>query len=157
MPMGVIERTHATAELEVLDPATGEAIGRIPAGSTEAADAAVCRARAAYPAWARMDPAERAAILKAGARELRAHARELAELQTRENGRPLIDSAVAVEAGIGAIEQYAERGPQHGGGSGRARGTRPTWSSTSHAASWRCWCRGATRWRSPVARSLPRW
>ena len=115
--MGVIERTHATAELEVLDPATGEAIGRIPAGSTEAADAAVCRARAAYPAWARMDPAERAAILKAGARELREHARELAELQTRESGRPLADSAVAVEAGIGAIEQYAERGPLHGGGS----------------------------------------
>jgi acyl-CoA reductase-like NAD-dependent aldehyde dehydrogenase len=113
--MGVIERTHATTELEVLDPATGEEIGRIPAGSTEAADAAVCHARDAYPAWARTDPAERAAILKAGARTLRAHARELAELQTRENGKPLADSMVGVEAGIGAIEQYAELGPLHRG------------------------------------------
>jgi acyl-CoA reductase-like NAD-dependent aldehyde dehydrogenase len=123
--MGVIERTHTTAELEVLDPATGEAIGAIPAGSTEAADAAVCRARDAHPAWARTDPAERAAILKAGARALRAHARELTELQTRENGKPLADSADGVEAGIAAIEQYAELGPLH-----RGRSLQGGWDAT---------------------------
>jgi succinate-semialdehyde dehydrogenase/glutarate-semialdehyde dehydrogenase len=112
-------------ELEVLDPATGEAIGRIPAGSTDAAHAAVCRARAAYPAWARTDPGERAAILKAGARTLRAHAHELAELQTRENGKPLADSAGGVEAGIAAIEQYAELGPLH-----RGRSLQGGWDAT---------------------------
>jgi len=36
-------------------------------------------------------------------------------LQTRENGKPLEDSAGGVEAGIGAIEQYAELGPLHRG------------------------------------------
>jgi acyl-CoA reductase-like NAD-dependent aldehyde dehydrogenase len=123
--MSVIERTHASAELEVLDPATGEAIGRIPAGSSEAADAAVCAARDAHPAWARTNPAGRAAILKAGARALREHARELAELQTRENGKPLADSAGGVEAGIGAIEQYAELGPLH-----RGRSLQGGWDAT---------------------------
>jgi acyl-CoA reductase-like NAD-dependent aldehyde dehydrogenase len=123
--MGVIETTHATTELDVVDPATGEAIGRIPAGSTEAADAAVCRARDVRSGWARTDPAERAAILKAGARALRAHARELAELQTRENGKPLADSAGGVEAGIGAIEQYAELGPLH-----RGRSLQGGWDAT---------------------------
>src|SRR4051812_19602782 len=123
--MGVIERPHATAELDVLDPATGEAIGRIPAGSTEAADAAVCRAEEASAGWARLDPAERAAILKAGARILREHARELAELQTRENGKPLADSAGGVAAGIGAIEQYAELGPLH-----RGRSLQGAWDAT---------------------------
>jgi acyl-CoA reductase-like NAD-dependent aldehyde dehydrogenase len=123
--MGVIERPHATAELEVLDPATGEAIGRIPAGSTEAADAAVCRAREASAGWQRLDPAERAAILKAGARILREHAHELAELQTRENGKPLADSAGGVAAGIGAIEQYAELGPLH-----RGRSLQGAWDAT---------------------------
>jgi succinate-semialdehyde dehydrogenase/glutarate-semialdehyde dehydrogenase len=54
-------------------------------------------------------------LLKAGARRLREHAAELAELQTRENGKPLEDSAGGVEAGIGAIEQYAELGPVHRG------------------------------------------
>lgn len=117
--MSVIETPSRAAashdELDVLDPATGGVVGRIPAGSTEAADAAVCAARAAQPAWARTAPAERAAALKAGARRLREHAEELAELQTREGGKPLGDSLGGVEAGIGAIEQYAELGPLHRG------------------------------------------
>jgi succinate-semialdehyde dehydrogenase/glutarate-semialdehyde dehydrogenase len=102
-------------ELEVIDPATGEAIGRIPAGSAEAADAAVRAARAAQPGWARTAPAERAGHLKTAAARLREHARELAEIQTREGGKPLADSLGGVEAGIGAIEQYAELGPLHRG------------------------------------------
>ena len=103
------------AWLEVRDPATGEPIGRIPAGSPEAAGAAVRAARAAQPAWARTAPAERGALLKAAAHRLREHAHELAELQTREGGKPLADSLGGVEAGIGAIEQYAELGPLHRG------------------------------------------
>src|SRR5688572_13006863 len=108
---------HAAAahEIDVLDPATGEAIGRIPAGSAEVTDAAVHAARVAAQEWARTDPSERAASLKAGARRLREHARELAELQTREGGKPLADSLGGVAAGIGAIEQYAELGPLHRG------------------------------------------
>src|SRR5918912_47631 len=115
--MGVIDTPlHGAAHaLAVVDPATGESIGSIPAGSAEAADAAVASARAAQPAWARTAPADRAAALKAGARRLREHARELAELQTREGGKPLADSIGGVEAGIGAIEQYAELGPLHRG------------------------------------------
>jgi succinate-semialdehyde dehydrogenase/glutarate-semialdehyde dehydrogenase len=112
--MTVLEQTEHTV-LDVLDPASGERIGAIPAGSPAAADAAVRAARAAQPAWARTAPAERGAILKAAARRLRAHAAELAELQTREGGKPLGDSLGGVEAGIGAIEQYAELGPLHRG------------------------------------------
>jgi len=107
------DTSHAT--LEVLDPATGEPIGSIPTGSAEAADEAVRAARAAQPGWARTPAADRAAQLKAAARRLRDHAPELAELQTREGGKPLADSMGGVEAGIGAIEQYAELGPLHRG------------------------------------------
>jgi acyl-CoA reductase-like NAD-dependent aldehyde dehydrogenase len=109
------ERTAQTPQLDVLDPATGEVVGRIPAGSSEAVDAAVRAARAAQPDWARTAPAERGAVLKAAARRLRERAAELAELQTREGGKPLADSLGGVEAGIGAIEQYAELGPVHRG------------------------------------------
>src|SRR4051812_18520556 len=140
--MSLLERERTAADtIDVLDPATGERIGTIPAGSADAADAAVRAARAAQPAWARTAPGERAAILKAAARAARAaqpawartapgeraailkaaarrlheHADELAELQTREGGKPLGDSRGGVDAGIGAIEQYAELGPLHRG------------------------------------------
>src|SRR5215207_7902881 len=101
MPMTVLDRTAQT--IEVLDPATGEPVGWIPAGSPETADAAVRAARAAQPAWARTAPAERAAQLKAAARRLRAHAQELAALVTREGGKPLADARGGVEAGSGTI------------------------------------------------------
>jgi succinate-semialdehyde dehydrogenase / glutarate-semialdehyde dehydrogenase len=103
------------ATIEVVDPRTGETIGAIPAGGADAAEAAVRAARAAQPAWARRDPGERGEILKEAARRLRAHAGELAELQSRENGKPADDSRAGVDAGIGSVEQYAELGPLHRG------------------------------------------
>ena len=101
--------------IDVTDPATGEVIGAIPAGGEADADAAVGAARAAAEDWAGRDPAERGELLKACARTLRGAVDELAAIQTRENGKPLADSVGGVEAGIGAIEQYAEIGPLHRG------------------------------------------
>ena len=98
-------------ELAVIDPATGEAIGHIPAGGVPEANHAVLSARAAQSAWGRTTPEARGSLLKAGARRLREHARELAALQTLEAGTPLADSLGGVEAGIGALETYAELGP----------------------------------------------
>ena len=120
-----IETSDPGASLEVTDPASGEVLARIPAGTDADAEAAVRAARAAAPEWARRGAGDRAALLKAGARRLREHAAELAELQTRENGKPLDDSAGGVEAGIGAIEQYAELGPVH-----RGRALTGGWAAT---------------------------
>jgi acyl-CoA reductase-like NAD-dependent aldehyde dehydrogenase len=114
MPASTAPAPAATDTIAVLDPATGERIGTIPAGDPAAADAARA-ARGAQPEWARRPAAERAEVLKAAARRAREHADELAALQTRENGRPLAESRAGVEAGIGAIEQYAELGPLHRG------------------------------------------
>src|SRR5829696_3130502 len=113
--MTTLQTPPTTDRIEVRDPATGETLDTIPAGSADAAAAAVRAARAALPAWSRTAPGERAAILKAGARALRARLDELALLQTREGGKPLADSRGGVEAGVGAIEQYAELGPLHRG------------------------------------------
>src|SRR4051812_14418528 len=115
----------AAETIAVLDPSTGEEIGTIPAGDAAAADAAARAARAAQPAWARRSAAERAELLKAAARRASEHAGELAELQSRENGRPLEESRGGVEAGIGAIEQYAELGPLH-----RGRALNGAWDAT---------------------------
>jgi acyl-CoA reductase-like NAD-dependent aldehyde dehydrogenase len=110
-----VEVATAEATIGVLDPATGEEIDRIPAGDSAAAADAVTAARAAQPAWEETPAGERADVLKAAARRLRGHVDELAELQTRENGKPLAESRGGVEAGIAAIEQYAELGPLHRG------------------------------------------
>src|SRR4051794_5898349 len=98
-------------ELVVIDPATGEAIGHIPAGGAPEANHAVLTARAAQGPWARTAPEARGSLLKAAARRLREHARELAAMQTLEVGTPLADSLGGVEAGIGALAAYAELGP----------------------------------------------
>jgi acyl-CoA reductase-like NAD-dependent aldehyde dehydrogenase len=98
-------------ELAVLDPATGEPIGHIPAGGVPEANQAVVTARAAQGPWAHTGPEARGSLLKAAARRLREHARELAAMQTLETGTPLADSLGGVEAGIGALETYAELGP----------------------------------------------
>jgi acyl-CoA reductase-like NAD-dependent aldehyde dehydrogenase len=104
-----------TQAIAVTDPSTGEEIGSIPASGPEDAARAVEAARAALPSWSRRAPAERADCLKEAVRRLRGRAREIAELQAREGGKPIGDSVGGVEAGIGAIEQYAELGPLHGG------------------------------------------
>ena len=99
-------------ELVVTDPSTGEIVGRVTCSD---ADELVAAARAAQPAWERTPPAERAALVKAGAARLREGAEEIAVLQSREGGKPLADSRGGVEAGIAAMEQYAELGPLHRG------------------------------------------
>ncbi|MFP5319393.1 MAG: aldehyde dehydrogenase family protein [Acidimicrobiia bacterium] len=98
--------------ITVHDPATGEVAGELPESD---AAALVATARAAHPSWDRTAPAERAALLKEGARRLRDAIDDVAALQSREGGKPLPDSRGGVEAGIGAIEQYAELGPLHRG------------------------------------------
>ena len=118
-------------ELAVLDPATGEAIGHIPAGGVPEAHHAVAGRRAAHGAWARTAPEARGSLLKAAARRLREHARELAELQTLEAGTPLADSLGGSRRDR-ALEAYAELGPLD-----RGRCRAGTWCCASRAASWR--------------------
>ena len=105
----------ATKTIAVTDPSTGEVVGSIPASTPQDAARAVDAARAAFPSWSRRDAADRASCLKEAARRLRGRVREVAELQTREGGKPIGDSIGGVEAGVGALEQYAELGPLHSG------------------------------------------
>ena len=104
--------TSAAGTVEVLDPADGSVIDRVVEAS---ADQAVDEARAAARAWRRTDAADRAAALRRAAAALRERADEIADLQSRENGRPLAESRAGVLAGIGTIEEYAHLGPLHRG------------------------------------------
>ena len=84
---------------EILDPATGELVGRAPAGSVEDLDTAVARARAAQPSWAARPDSERIDLLLRAADAVEAAGEPLAELLSREQGKPLNGPNARFEVG----------------------------------------------------------
>jgi succinate-semialdehyde dehydrogenase/glutarate-semialdehyde dehydrogenase len=84
------------------------------------------RAASAAAGWARPHPSDRAAAVSAWADRIAADVAALAGLQTAEGGKPLSDSAGGVEAGTGALREYAQLGPLHRGCSLQGGGRRPT-------------------------------
>jgi acyl-CoA reductase-like NAD-dependent aldehyde dehydrogenase len=77
--------------IDVLDPASGDLVGRAPVARDVDVDAAVEAAGRAFPGWA-ADGAERRRRMHAAADTVDAHAEELASLLTREQGKPLSEA-----------------------------------------------------------------
>jgi aminobutyraldehyde dehydrogenase len=75
--------------MEVLNPATGETIAEVPAGTAADVDRAVEAAARAWPEWLDSTPAERAELLLKLADILDQNADELAEIESRNVGKPL--------------------------------------------------------------------
>ncbi len=75
--------------MEVLNPATGEAIAQVPRGTAADVDRAVAAAAAALPEWFETTPAERAEMLLKLADTVEAHAEELAQLESLNTGKPI--------------------------------------------------------------------
>jgi 1-pyrroline dehydrogenase len=75
--------------MEVLNPATGETIAEVPASTAEDADRAVEAAKQALPEWLETTPGERAEMLLKLADVIEENADELAELESRNVGKPL--------------------------------------------------------------------
>jgi succinate-semialdehyde dehydrogenase / glutarate-semialdehyde dehydrogenase len=120
-----VTHTMPGRKLTVLDPRTGETVARVPVADAAECDAAIARARAAAADWARTPAAERAAAVASAAAAVRAVAEELAELNTRETGKPFDDALGGVAAGVGTLVQYSELGPLH-----RGRSLHGNWAAT---------------------------
>ncbi|MBB5162335.1 aldehyde dehydrogenase [Mycobacterium sp. AZCC_0083] len=80
------------ATFEVIEPSTATTLARVVAGDAALVDQAVCSARAALPAWRSLSGRQRGAYLRDVAAHIRSHADELAELVSRENGKPKRDA-----------------------------------------------------------------
>jgi acyl-CoA reductase-like NAD-dependent aldehyde dehydrogenase len=78
--------------LDVINPATGAVFARCPAAGKAQLDHAIATARHAAVAWGRKSFEERAAAIKRMASVLRANQDTLAELLTREQGKPVSQS-----------------------------------------------------------------
>lgn len=74
---------------EVLNPATGDVIAVVPAGTQKDVDRAVAAAKEAFVGFRDTTPGERAAMLLAIADALEANADELAAMESQNVGKPL--------------------------------------------------------------------
>jgi acyl-CoA reductase-like NAD-dependent aldehyde dehydrogenase len=75
------------------DPATGDVLAEVATGTAADVDRAVASARAAYDRyWRPLPPARRAAYLYRIARAIAERSRELAVLETLDNGKPIKES-----------------------------------------------------------------
>jgi acyl-CoA reductase-like NAD-dependent aldehyde dehydrogenase len=84
---------------EIHDPATGEVVGRAPVRSAADLDAAVARARAAQRTWGARTDQDRVDLLMRAADAVEATAEPLAELLSREQGKPLNGPNARFEVG----------------------------------------------------------
>lgn len=74
---------------EILDPATGELVGKVHESTVAELNRAIEAARAAQPEWAASGHAKRSEYLHRAADAVEANAGALAELLSREQGKPI--------------------------------------------------------------------
>jgi aminobutyraldehyde dehydrogenase len=80
------------AALDVLNPATGESISQVPNMTADEVDAVVERAKQALPEWLDATPKERSELLYKLADVIDDNAEELAQIESRNVGKPLMVS-----------------------------------------------------------------
>jgi acyl-CoA reductase-like NAD-dependent aldehyde dehydrogenase len=93
--------------VSVIEPATEEVMAELPKAGVEEADAAVARAKAAFPAWKRVTPGERGQLMRRVAGAVREHAEELARLEARNVGKPISDARGEVGMVADVFDYYA--------------------------------------------------
>lgn len=100
--------TGSSENFDLVNPASGEPIGRVPRGTREDANEAVEVARKAFeaPAWHEMEQTKRGKILIQIATLLREHFDEISKLETLNQGKPLRESKADVAWAIRALEYW---------------------------------------------------
>jgi len=78
--------------LEVLNPATEEVVESLEPATEDDADAVIARARDAFPAWRDVQPGDRSRLLRRLADALDAEQENLAQLESKNTGKPIGDS-----------------------------------------------------------------
>ena len=99
----------ANGAYDIVNPATEAVIGAAPEASADQSLAAARAAQAAFPAWSRTSPAERAWLLNAVADRLRERAADLVPLIISETGATaMVGSRMQVPVAIERFERYAK-------------------------------------------------
>ena len=99
---------RSAAVIDVVDPSISEVIGRIPDAGAEDVDRAVTAARAAFEAgaWKDATAQDRGRVLLKLADAVRRLADELAELETRNTGKPIVEAEFDIADVATCFEYY---------------------------------------------------
>jgi acyl-CoA reductase-like NAD-dependent aldehyde dehydrogenase len=93
--------------LQVIEPATEALLKEVPRAGAADVDAAVARAKEAFPAWRALAPAERAALLRSLADAVYEHREYLAQVEARNAGKPIVDARGEIGMVVDVFRYYA--------------------------------------------------
>jgi acyl-CoA reductase-like NAD-dependent aldehyde dehydrogenase len=93
--------------IEVIEPATERVMSEVPRAGVEEVDAAVARAKTAFPAWRAAAPADRARMLLDLAAAIEGRREHLAQLEARNAGKPIGDARGEMEMVVETYRYYA--------------------------------------------------
>mmetsp|Transcript_20370 Transcript_20370/g.34104 ORF Transcript_20370/g.34104 Transcript_20370/m.34104 type:complete len:510 (-) Transcript_20370:3188-4717(-) len=96
---GKFEESSGAAIIDVVAPATGAIIAKVPASTARDVDTAVAAAKEAFPSWSGMTIKSRAAIMFKFHSLVEANANELAEIIVKENGKNIVEALADVAKG----------------------------------------------------------
>ncbi len=102
-----------TRLFEKHSPVTGALLGQFPIADSEAVDAAVARARAAFPGWRDTPLAVRLEALNRGRQVLLEHADAYARKIAADTGKPIIEALMLEIAVVPLfLDHYLKRAPK---------------------------------------------
>jgi acyl-CoA reductase-like NAD-dependent aldehyde dehydrogenase len=104
------KRVESKRTFQVCSPIEGRHLADVSSGAAEEIDAAVAAARRAFPKWAALGPDGRHPILKRFAKAILDHGKEIAAVETADNGSLLIGNLTRmVPRAAHNIEFFADR------------------------------------------------
>ncbi|MFM1655245.1 NAD-dependent succinate-semialdehyde dehydrogenase [Brevibacillus sp. B_LB10_24] len=104
------EQVRLPESTDVINPATGQAVGQVPRGGEEITRRAIDAASQAFPAWSKLTPMQRAGYLHDWADRVLADRENLALLLSVEQGKPLDEARGEIEGVAVFIRWNAEEG-----------------------------------------------
>ncbi len=99
--------THALS----VNPATGETLAAYPWASSDDVERAIARADSGYRQWRTESVTHRAQMLRDVGAALRHRAEEMAQMMSREMGKPILQARAEVTKSANLCDWYAEHGP----------------------------------------------
>lgn len=102
-----LSATHAIS----VSPITGETLSSVPWASEQQVDAAIALAEQGFRQWRNVSVAERAATLRNVGSAMRARGEALAQMISREMGKPIAQARGEVAKSANLCDWYAEHGP----------------------------------------------
>ncbi|WP_188261611.1 CoA-acylating methylmalonate-semialdehyde dehydrogenase [Azospirillum tabaci] len=101
---GTADAPAETRSADIVNPATGETVGRVPLASRATVESAIAAAEAAFPAWRATPPAKRARVMFRFRQLLEDNADRICAAITREHGKTLEDARGELTRGIENVE-----------------------------------------------------